>query len=180
MTPVPVAETARLKAGYSGPFGRHTMLFHKNAAAADVDFIAAVRQVIGLMALLQWDAVTWDTADMAALGSNVFLPVAPWVPVTASSGLNPGPNSIPSSAIQFGGRGSVNGRRAKWFVYECGLAPLNDMRYAPGENSAVDDVVDSLIENTPLIRAIDGDSLGIYPYANFLTNKYLTRRARRG
>lgn len=179
MAPVPPNTTMRLRAHYTGPFDSHTMLFHATTGLSEADFIGDVQDIIDQMANCQYNGTVWDTAELAAAGSNLFFPVATWTPITSGSAINPVTGSGPSTFIQWGGRGLNDGVRVKLYLFETYLLPTDNMRYTPGENAAVDAVVTELQSADNNVGAIDGDTVGWYNYANSGQNDFITHRARR-
>lgn len=182
MPPTPPDTTARLKAHYSGPFGAHTMLFHKAITAiSDDSFVAAVRAVIALFAPLQWDACSWGSAEFAAASDPAFFPVASWAPLGGGSGDDPTAVSSPSAFLNWTGRGAASPpKRASLYLFEVQFQGANDMRFQSGENVNMDDVFQLLQDNTLEIGNIAGQPVAWHTYTNSGQNDFLTHRARRG
>lgn len=177
MAPVNPNTALRLKAHYSGPLGTHTMLFHGLPGTTPVVMADAVRAIIQDLTTLQWNGTSWDSAQVAAAGSNFFFPIS-WTPITVASVLNPQANDTVGEYLEFGGR-STTGRRTKIYLFEQVLGITPDMRYSTTENEGVNDIIAALNSNEA-IGAIDGTAVTWYGYANYGINDYWQKRARRG
>lgn len=179
MTPIPPNTATRLKVFYHGPFGSHTMLFHKAAGATDAAFVSGVRAVLTEMADCMWNGATFDRAELASAGSNVFGPYTPWAPIASATGADPTTYDSPSTFIMWGGRAADSGVRVKLYLFEVREHPVHNMRYEYGELGRIDQVTDALDLNSEVIGTIEGSGAVWYTYANVGENDYLTHRARR-
>jgi hypothetical protein len=179
MTPTPPNTTARLKVHYTGPFGSHTMLFHALEGGGDVDFRTAVHNIVIAMVGACWNTTTFNLAEFAPAGSNVFSIDTGWTTVTRSSATNPGVSDAPSHFAQFGGRSPTTGKRVKWYLFEDTLRDTEDMRFTTAESGDVDAIVDAITAALDQVGAIDGSAIVPYQYANVGQNDYLTHKARR-
>lgn len=178
MAPVDPTTCARLRVGYEGPFGTHTMVFHKKPAADSEAFLTEVIDVLELMAKLMFVGAKFLDAFYALAGSPIFNPIV-FTPINSTGSVSPDLNSDPSAFLQFGGRGA-DGRRVKLYLFESGFQPRADMRYEAGENADIDAVLDALNSETSTIGTISGSAPIWKPYANFGSNDYLVHKARRG
>lgn len=180
MPVVPKNTALRLKVHYSGPFGRHTMLFHGQTGTPLATLVASVDNIIGLMKDACWDGVTFDSAEYSNPGSDFFTPYAGWVAKTASNGIAPNALTSPSIFLQFGGRSTATGVRAKWYLFEVRESTNPKMRYPLGTNGRVDGIIAALDNEAGVIAAVDGSEVVAYHYANIGENDFLTHKARRG
>jgi hypothetical protein len=155
------------------------MLFHGGEgddAAALREMVADVIQPLSGMC---WNGTTFNVAEFAAAGSNLFFLDGVWTPITRTSATNPGANDTPSQFVQFGGRSPVDGTRVKLYLFETVEKGNEDMRLLRADSADVDAVLDVLdaFENT--ISTISGQVPVWYQYANLGQNDYLTHKARR-
>jgi len=178
MAPVDPTTTNRLRVHYTGPFGEHTMLFHGLLETSQAALRSAVAAVVSDMIGAQWDGTTWDTAEYAEAGSNLFFPDAVWDAITADNANNPTASSAPSAFLQFGGRGSEDGRRVKWYLFEVVTQGYNTMRIASSVTTTISNITNQLGTEVNSIGNIAGQPVNIYQYANVGQNDYLTRKAR--
>jgi hypothetical protein len=178
MPPANPTATSRLKVHYTGPFGQHDMLFHAVSLVARATLVASVRNVLTVMVGLCWNTTSFDGAEFAAAGSNLFFPETPWTPITRTSATNPAATDAPSHFTQFGARSGVDGRRAKWYLFEDTLRDTADMRFSIAESADVADVVAAFEAEATVIGSITGTTLNWYQYANVGQNDYITHRAR--
>jgi len=178
MAPVDPNTTSRLKVHYTGPFGQHDMLFHAVSLVARATLVTSVRNVLTVMVGLCWNTTSFDGAEFSSAGSNLFFPQTDWVAITRTSATNPAATDAPSHFTQFGARSEVDGRRAKWYLFEDALRDTVDMRYSVAENSDVADVIEAFEAENTVIGSISGTPLSWYQYANVGQNDYITHRAR--
>lgn len=179
MAPTDPTTALRMKVHYSGIFGAHVMLFHGQTGVALAALAASVANIINQMKDACWDQTRFDVAEYSNPGSNIFLPYAPWTPVQSASTFAPQLGDAPSAFVQFGGRSTSTGKRAKWYLFNSRIPDNFKMRVPLGSVGAVDGVIAALDNESGVIGAIDGSELGIYKYANVGQNDYLTHKARR-
>jgi hypothetical protein len=179
MAPVDPLTTWRLKASYSGPFGRHTMLFHGELTDTSLDnLIGDVQDTIAQMVKLQYQGTTWDSAETAFPGGHFFSPLDTWEAITSTSGFDTTAQHAPSAFLNFCGRSITTGVRVKLYMFETYLFPVADMRYSTAENALVALVVGELNSADNEISAVDGTLVNWKLYANFGENDHLTHKAR--
>jgi hypothetical protein len=172
-------QAIRLKVHYTGPFGEHTMLFHGVDGVSQADLVTSVRNVLTVMVGLTWNTTSFDRAEQAIAGSNLFFAVPAWTPITRTSATNPAATDSPSHFAQFGGRSNFDGRRVKYYLFEDAMRDNEDMRFTYADNADVADVVDALAAEEDVIGTITGSQYVPYQYANVGQNDYLTHKARR-
>ncbi len=169
----------RYKVTYAGPFGVHTMLFHNRASDTLENLRGDVSDVIDQMLPLTYDGTTFNKAEYAVPGSTFFVIDSEWVTKTRTGGVDPDINAAPSTFIQWGGRSPEDGVRTKLYLFETPILPRDDMRYGPGENADVDQVITELNSVDTELSTVSGSGVVWYNYANVGQNDYLTHRARR-
>lgn len=179
MSVTPRNTALRLKVHYQGPFGAHTMLFHGQTGTTAAELVASAQNIINLMKDACWDGTTFNVAEISQPGSDIFTIYPAWVPKVASNGIAPNAVSSPSTFLQFGGRSTSTGKRAKWYLFECREQPSQKMRYQLGQNGRVDGILAALDNEAGVIAAVDGTEVVPYRYANVGENDFLTHRARR-
>lgn len=179
MAPVPAHTAAELRCHYQGPFGSHTMLFHFSAAADEATSIGKARTVITAMALTQWGAAVWNSAEWTPAGSSVSHPVT-WTPIETPGAANPTTASAPGLFVQFGGR-APSGVRAKWYLFETAYNTNNSMRIQRAADANLAAIMDALTNSWGAAEGVstaDGGQPSIYQYANIGINDYITHRVR--
>lgn len=176
MPTVPRDTTNRLKVSYTGPFGRHTMLFHGVTGVSEADLTTAVRAVLEAMKEITYTGTTFDQAEYAAAGSTLFFPIA-WVPITQAGGISPGVNTSKALSFQFGARGT-DGVRTKLYLYNGSTSVDQNMRWLLADSAELEDVILTLAANDGLIGSVSGSTLTWKPYANIVVSDYWTRKVR--
>jgi hypothetical protein len=155
------------------------MLFHAQTGEGDATFRTDVLNVILAMSGMCWNGTTFDSAEFAAAGSNIFSLDPGWSVVTRTSSTNPAATDAPSHFVQFGGRSPSTGKRVKYYLFEDATRDTADMRFSIAENADVAAVVDAIEAGAATIGAIDGTPITVYQYANVGQNDFLTHKARR-
>lgn len=179
MAPVDPTTTYRLKVSYTGPFGRHTMLFHDQLVGGSIanlegDVLDFITQANDLM----FNGVSFDQAEYALPGSNIFSPSGSWPGYVVSSFNTVTTGFAPSAFVQFGGRSIDTGVRVKLYLFEVAVAPNAKMRILPGANAVVDNAIGELNSADNSISAIDGTLVNWKTYVNVGQNDHLTHKAR--
>lgn len=178
MAPTDPTTTSRFRITYTGPFNTHTMLFHGRVGVAQASVRSAVAAIVTQMLGAQWNGTTWNQAEYAAAGSNLFFPDASWTTLTASNANNPTSTSSPSGFQQYGGRGLTTGIRAKWYLFEVVSATTQDMRFARAESTTFGNIIGAFESVSASIGNVAGGLLSMYQYCNVGQNDYLTKKAR--
>jgi hypothetical protein len=176
MAPIPASTVSRLKVKYTGPQGNHTMLFHGKVGVSEADLIASARVILTPMTGLVYGGTTFDNADYAVAGSNLYFPVS-WTPIVSASSATWSDADGYGKFLQWGGRGA-DGVRAKWYLFETSAALKKDMRWNRGESAGIDDVMDALLELDEIIGTVSGSTYSVYNYANVNFNDKAVAGAR--
>jgi len=179
MAASPLDSSLRLRCHYEGPFGLHVMLFRGVTSATITSLVAGARAVITEMLDLQYDTTHWDSAEVANVGSNIFNFVSGWTPLISASGVTPGANNGIARFVNFGMR-SLDGKRAKWYLYEVAQQEEPDYRVQSVSVAAFQNVIDELNDPANGIATILGEHGAAYQYANIGDNDYWVHKARRG
>ena len=155
------------------------MLFRGISGSSQGAIVSAARSVITAMVDMQYDGTSWGSAEFAAQGSNVFLPVAGWTPIVSTSGVDPGTNNGVAKFLEFGMRDTF-GIRAKWYLYETPVQEELDYRVDGGVSTEVDAIITAFQTTAVYIGTITGVHGTMYTYANIGENDYWVHKARRG
>ena len=180
--------TPRLKVHAQGSRGSHYMLFR--SMTLDSTFIGLVHTTINALAdaNIFWQGTSFDVAQTALIDSNVFVPVADWIPIHIPHGgeLSLGP---PTEADPYGFRVSVNGRsvaghRVRYFLFNTAFRNDRDGRLNESEVANVADVIDAfnplLLSGGGTLCAIDQRPVVVlYPFLDTNVNRSIQRKARR-
>lgn len=177
MAPAPDNATARYKVFYTGPFGRHVMLFRYAAGTSLADMRNRSNAIIVAMAPFCWNGTNFDTAEYSTAGATIFNTDGDWDAVVASTSNNPGVYDSPARFLQWGGRDN-EGFRAKWYLFEVATLPRHTMRVTPAQDAQVGVVIDALsYPLNPVVTAGGGVAV-IKGYANIGENDYLVHKVR--
>jgi len=178
MAPVNPNTASRIKLHYTAPTFNHDMLFHGLLGVSQSDLKAAVSGIATLMAKKMYTGMSFDTAQYAAEGSNLFNPLT-WTPVNASSGISYTAATNPSSNfLQWGGRSPSSGVRVKLYLLQCIPLVNNHMRLSAGDDSDLDDIIDGLQAADTFIGNVAGEAVVWKTYTNAGQNDYITHKAR--
>lgn len=173
MAALPPNNTERYRINYtvggkSHDFQVRTDTVSPSALGASVDFFLDALSP-------SLNAITIDTVEYAASGSNIFNIVASGIEGnTYGSGAGTG-SAIPNE-INFIGR-STGGKRVRLMVFGNKSDALN-YRFAPGENAAVDAAIAVLQATPATFLAIDNVKPVWYNYANAGVNAHWQKAVR--
>lgn len=182
MAPTPPYTADRLRVHYTGPFGAHTLLFHRTSVSLSPGaFVAACHDVCEVMPQLMWDDVSFGSAEYAEEGSGAYFPQTDWIAIPGGSGDDPTAAASPSAFLNWTGRGIVlPPKRVSLYLFEVQYQGANDMRLTVGENVGADAVWAALNTNQFEIGNVAGQSVAWHGYTNVGQNDFITHRARRG
>lgn len=179
MAPIDPTTSARLKLGYEGPYGRHTLLLRGGIDGIETDLTDAALLLIDEFQNWQYDGTVWDTAEFATGGVHFYTPVDSWTPITIDNAIGTSAADVPSRFMNMCGRSTATGRRTKLYLFEVAENGGHSMRLTAAENANVATLVDGLNGVGINLAAVDGTPVVWKNYVNFGQNDYLTHRARR-
>ena len=178
MSPTPPNTAQRIKVHYTSPGGGHYMLFHAVLGSDFGAFVDAVHDICDAMAALLYTGTSFDGAQYAVAGSAIFNPVV-WSDIPATSGVSfTAASNAASNFLQWGGRASSSGKRVKLYLLQCVELKNSKMRFASGDNAAMDAVVNELVVESAVVGNVAGEEVVWYSYTNSGQNDYLTGKAR--
>jgi len=170
--------TPRLKVLQSGPRGTHHMLFRAIPASDVAAVVTEVRSIVTLMNGLCLDGTSWASAEWAAEGSEVFLPVSWGAAITAASGAAASAVDEYGRYVRFEGK-STTGARVSWALFNVlNTTGTANNRLTGAENAAVNNIVAGLNGSTSILCAIDQNPFFMKTYGNTGINDAVAKRSR--
>lgn len=172
------SNTRRLKVRQTGPRGTHHMLFRFPAAQDDATMIAQARTVTAAMLNCCIDASSFESAEVAEEGSEVFVPIAWGAPQIGATAWGVSTQDEYGRYINFVGR-STAGSRVAWYLYNVGIntASANN-RLTVAELAAVGTVIAALQDTGVNFVAIDQNPFVMKSYANTGINDAVAKKSR--
>jgi hypothetical protein len=170
--------TPRLKMTQTGPRGTHHMTFRVKPGTTPAAALVAVTPVIEAMLPLMTEGTAWNSAEFAAIDSDVFLPVDFTPIIHAPTGLNV-LNTFPYGMyVNFVGR-TAAGSRVAFYLFNVDRDYLTaNNRLTPAENANVATVKTVMQANSAVLCGIDQNSFILKDYANTGINDAVAKRSR--
>ena len=172
------SNTPRLKVLQTGPRGTHHMVFRFGPATSQVNMISQARAITGAMLGLCVDGTSFESAEVAAEGSEVFVPVAWGAVQTAASGQGVTAQDEYGRYVNFVGR-STGGSRVAYYLfnvsYQTGTA---NNRLTAAEKAAVATVLTAIATDGINLVAIDQNPFFMKSYANTGINDAVAKKSR--
>lgn len=170
--------TPRLRVTQTGPRGTHHMIFRSQPASSHATMIAGARAILTTLAVFCWHSTSWALADIAAEGSDVFLPADWGSPIAGGLDADPGNTDPYGVYLNFIGR-SLGGSRAAFYLFNVATNYMTaNNRLTPTEappitavKTAIDDVANGIV-------AIDQTSVVMKAYANSGINDRVAKKSR--
>jgi len=170
--------TARLKVLQQGGRGQHHILFRAAPMAAQAGVIAEARSLCTLFGAFCFNGTLFASAEWAASGSDVFLPVDWGAPIEISSAAGVSNADEYGRYVRFEAK-STGGSRCSWTVFnvipQTGTA---NNRLIASENANVADTVAGLNAASGVLCAIDQLPFFAKSYANTGINDAVKKRSR--
>lgn len=174
MAPLSPDNTQRFFLDYSTTNLSHTLMVRTTSATSAGAFSTFMDDFLTALAP-ELSLITVDGARVAQISSNVSIPIT-WSGAatygTGSEALNFRPR-----ALCFLGR-TVNGRRARMFIYGGDFTSPNDFRITRASNANIDAAYDVLELNPQFFAGIDGLATTKYQYCDVNFNSYWEREVR--
>lgn len=172
------SNTPRLKVLQTGPRGTHHMVFRFGVATSTANMISQARTVTLAMLALCLNGTTWESAELAAEGSEVFLPVAWGAAQVASGGDSVAVGDEYGRYVNFVGR-STAGSRVAFYVFNVTRnSGTANNRLTAAEAAAVPDVIAALSAGGTNFAAIDQNPFVMKAYANTGINDAVAKKSR--
>lgn len=172
------SNTPRLKVRQTGARGVHHMVFRFAPATSEANMISQARSVTAAMLNVCFDGATWESAEVAAEGSEVFLPVAWGAPQVAASGAGVVSTDEYGYYVNFVGRSTAGSRVAFYLFNVFGGVKTANNRLTVAENAAVATIVAALQAPGTNFVAIDQNPFVMKTYANTGINDAVAKKSR--
>jgi hypothetical protein len=170
--------TPRLRVTQTGARGSHKLTFRYPPAGVLADAIAAARSIVTLMLAFNLSGTSYESAEWAAEGSDVFLPATWGSPITG--GAQPAAtNAVPYGLyLNFLGRTSA-GSRVAWYVFNTHPNSQSaNNRLTPAESSDVTDLIAAFTTSATVLCGIDQNTFVMKAYANTGINDRIAKKSR--
>jgi hypothetical protein len=170
--------TPRLRMTQTGPRGTHKMVFRVVPGTTPAGALAAVTPVIEAMLPFMISATAWASAEFAAEGSEVFLPV-PFTPIVHADGVEAvNPTNAYGLYINWIGRSSA-GSRAAFYLFNVGVGSMTaNNRLTPAENASITALLAAFDANNTVLCAIDQNPFVLKAYGNTGINADVAKKSR--
>lgn len=170
--------TARIRVTQTGPRGTHKMVFRVDPASTIALAMDEARSILTLMLPYMLAGSTWESAEVAAEGSDVFLP-ATFAPITGAAG-ETAANATPYGLyLNFVGR-TTAGSRVAFYLFNVGPALMTaNNRLTPAEHSlTLPPLLAAFNGATGILAGIDQNSFVMKGYANSGIHDRVARKSR--
>lgn len=170
--------TPRIRATQTGPRGTHKMNFRYFPAGDLAGAITEVRSICALMQPICWQGTVWASAEAAAEGSDVFLPVD-WAPITTGA-----TDNVADNTDEYGYYLNVIGRttagsRVAWYLYNVTkqVRTANN-RLTGAENTNLTALIAGLNGASTILCGIDQNPFTMKAYGNTGINDKISKKSR--
>jgi len=170
--------TPRLKVLQTGPRGSHHMTFRFAPATSVENMISQARDVVTAMADFTFAGCSFESAELAAEGSNVFLPVDWGAPIVTAGAIAVTVNDEYGRYVNFVGR-TTAGSRVAFYLFNVhkGNATANN-RLTAGESAQIALVTAALTDSGTNFVGIDQNPFVMKSYANTGINDAVAKKSR--
>lgn len=178
MAPLPANSTPVLFVDYTFNGEGHTMAFRGSVNATAAELAAVAQSFLDEAESLLADGWTVTGTRFRAQGTDFTVPGPTLGPLTPGGGpLNPVNNPRYASFI---GRGNLDGRRARIFVYGLTFPMQEDYRFGPTENGVLNSMRNVLqaASVAGTLTTVGGSPVTWYEYINAGFNSYWERQQR--
>lgn len=169
LAPLPEDNTARLFVNYTHDGVGHEAQFRALSPFTQSDVVAWTHSFLDDNKALFGTNVIFNSADWAAMGSNVRNPVS-WATITGTATPLSDPARF-SRSISFVGR-SPDGRKLRLFFYGAKFGPDNTYRVEASEDADLAAAITDLNALTSRVGTISGSAPIFKPYVNIRNNGY--------
>lgn len=172
------SNTRRLKVLQTGPRGTHHMVFRFPQATSLANMITQARAVCSSLVGICLDGTSWESAENANEGSEVFTPVAWGLPITVATGAGVTANDEYGRYVNFVGR-SLAGSRVAWYVFNVTRATgTANNRLTNAENANISTILSAFAGEGINFVAIDQNAFVMKSYANTGINDAVAKKSR--
>jgi hypothetical protein len=170
--------TARIRVTQTGPRGTHKMVFRVDPASTIALARDEAHAICTLMLPFMLSATAWPSAESAAEGSDVFLPID-WTTIIHTDGIEAANNSHEYGAYcNFFGR-SAGGSRCAWYLFNIiNAVKTANNRLTAAEFPSLTALLDAFNGSAGIISGIDQNPFIMKGYANTGINGRVAKKAR--
>jgi len=172
------SNTKRLKVLQTGPRGTHHLTFRFPEVQDETTMISQARAVCDAFKLMCLDGTSFESAEVAHEGSEVFLPVTWGAAISSATGFAVAASDEYGRYVNFVGR-SLGGSRVAWYLFnvkhETGTA---NNRLTNTEDSHVGGVLTAISDTAINLVGIDQNPIVMKSYANTGINDAVAKKSR--
>lgn len=170
--------TPRLKVLYTGPRGTHHMIFRFAPATSIANMVSQTRTIIGELKGFTLETTSFESAEHAAEGSEVFLPVDWGAAILSNSATAVTANDEYGRYVNFVGR-STGGSRVAFYLFNVyrNTGTANN-RLTNAENAAVGPALATFAGSGINLVAIDQNPVVMKSYCNTGINDAVAKKSR--
>lgn len=178
MSDYAASNTKRLKVLQTGPRGTHHMSFRFPQVESAANMISQARVVCTAFNGLLLDGTSFESAEVASEGSEVFLPVDWGTPIVTATGAGVTANDEYGRYVNFVGR-SLGGSRVAYYLFNVTRATgTANNRLTNAENANVGTILAAFAASGNNFLAIDQNPYVLKSYANTGINDAVAKKAR--
>lgn len=172
------SNTKRLKVLQTGPRGTHHTIFRFPEVQSEATMITQARAVCTAFRMLCLDGTSYESAEVAHEGSEVFVPVAWGAAIVAAAGIPVTLNDEYGRYVNFVGR-STGGSRVAFYLFNAqdNTRSANN-RLTSAENAQVGNIIAALTAGGNNFVAIDQNPFFMKSYANTGINDAVAKKSR--
>jgi hypothetical protein len=172
------SNTKRLKVLQTGPRGTHHLIFRFPQVESAANMISQARAVCTSMQGLLLDGTSFESAEVANEGSEVFLPVAWGAPIITATGAGVTAGDEYGRYVNFVGR-SLGGSRVAYYLFNVTRATgTANNRLTSSENANVGTILSAFAAEGNNFVAIDQNPFVLKSYANTGINDAVAKKSR--
>lgn len=172
------SNTKRLKVRQTGPRGTHHMVFRFPQVQSEVTMISQARAICTAFSPLCLDDASFESAEVASEGSEVFVPVAWGAAIISATGVPVTNNDEYGRYVNFVGR-STGGSRVAYYLFNVKDQTRSaNNRLTSAENAHVGNVLTAIATTGVNLVAIDQNPFFMKSYANTGINDAVAKKSR--
>jgi hypothetical protein len=170
--------TKRLKVLQTGPRGTHHLIFRFPQVQSEATMLSQARAVCSSFNGLLLDGTSFESAEVANEGSEVFVPVGWGAPIVTATGAGVTANDEYGRYVNFVGR-STGGSRVAYYLFNVTRATgTANNRLTAAENANITTILNAFTTDAVNLIAIDQNPFFLKSYANTGINDAVAKKSR--